>query len=303
MHAAEDATGSGGSATPCECPSGRKPADRYADLWARLVALRDSERWRGLERRRSEVLTNLVELVAFADPDDYVRLHELIRAYGHEWVADRQGELGPLLGEDARIRAETGLIWRIGDEARTRARLADAGIGENDATDVAASCYGHMFWLLLRDMDQAGQGREPTTPEELLDVVRRGTISQWRASLAPIAASPWAPYGERLAELAEEAGLPVVANSMRECRRVYQLRAEDQERNAIAREIRRRVAVSGLTQREFATYVGTSPSRLSTYANGRVTPSAAMLLRIQRASRVLHARAVRGHLSEPGPLT
>jgi transcriptional regulator with XRE-family HTH domain len=291
MHAAEDTTGSGGSATPLECRSGRKPPDRYADLWGRFTALRESRRWRAVERRRSEVLTNLVELVVFADPADYVRLHELIQAHSHEWVADRQGGLEPLLGEDARIRTETGLIWRIGDEAHTRARLAGAGIGENEATDVAASCYGHMFWLLLRDMDQAGPGREPTTPEELLDVVRHGTISEWRASLAPIAANPWAPYGERLAELAEEAGLPVVANSMRECRRVYLLRAEDQERNAIAREIRRRVAVSGLTQREFATYVGTSPSRLSTYANGKVTPSAAMMLRIQRASRVLHERA------------
>ena len=40
-----------------------------------------------------------------------------------------------------------------------------------------------------------------------------------------------------------------------------------------------------ITQREFATLVGTSPSRLSTYVTGNVTPSAAMLLRINRMAK------------------
>ena len=39
---------------------------------------------------------------------------------------------------------------------------------------------------------------------------------------------------------------------------------------------------SGLTAAQFADLVGTSASRLSTDATGRVTPSAAMLVRIER---------------------
>ena len=39
---------------------------------------------------------------------------------------------------------------------------------------------------------------------------------------------------------------------------------------------------SGLTAAQFAEVAGTSASRLSTYATGRVTPSAAMLVRIER---------------------
>jgi DNA-binding transcriptional regulator YiaG len=41
---------------------------------------------------------------------------------------------------------------------------------------------------------------------------------------------------------------------------------------------------SGLTVGQFATVVGTSRSRMSTYLSGKVMPSAAMLVRIERAA-------------------
>ncbi|WP_367262084.1 helix-turn-helix domain-containing protein [Pimelobacter simplex] len=44
-------------------------------------------------------------------------------------------------------------------------------------------------------------------------------------------------------------------------------------------------------QRQFAARIGTSPSRLSSYIRGSVTPSAALFLRIQRASRALQVPA------------
>ena len=39
-----------------------------------------------------------------------------------------------------------------------------------------------------------------------------------------------------------------------------------------------------VTKAEFAAAVGTSASRLSTYLNGKVTPSAALLVRIERTA-------------------
>jgi transcriptional regulator with XRE-family HTH domain len=42
------------------------------------------------------------------------------------------------------------------------------------------------------------------------------------------------------------------------------------------------MAASGLSRAEFAARIGTSPSRLSTYATGKVVPSAAMLVRMRR---------------------
>ncbi|MDN5748643.1 MAG: helix-turn-helix domain-containing protein [Pseudonocardia sp.] len=44
------------------------------------------------------------------------------------------------------------------------------------------------------------------------------------------------------------------------------------------------MAASGRTRADFARSVGTSASRLSTYVNGSVTPSAAMLVRMRRVA-------------------
>lgn len=60
--------------------------------------------------------------------------------------------------------------------------------------------------------------------------------------------------------------------------------AEQADRAEVATRVRDAVSRSGLTNREFARLVGTSASRLSTYLSGKVTPSAAMLVRIDRAA-------------------
>jgi ribosome-binding protein aMBF1 (putative translation factor) len=57
---------------------------------------------------------------------------------------------------------------------------------------------------------------------------------------------------------------------------------EAQERAEVAAEIRDAIDRSGLRRADFAARIGTSSSRLSTYATGRVTPSATLLLRIRR---------------------
>ncbi|MGF1647054.1 MAG: helix-turn-helix domain-containing protein [Kineosporiaceae bacterium] len=49
---------------------------------------------------------------------------------------------------------------------------------------------------------------------------------------------------------------------------------------------------SGLTSTEFASRIGTSRSRLSTYASGRVVPSAALMVRIRRTRRARVGTAV-----------
>lgn len=57
--------------------------------------------------------------------------------------------------------------------------------------------------------------------------------------------------------------------------------AEARERQEVASEIDGLVRESGLSRSEFASRIGTSPSRLSTYVTGRVTPSAALLVRMR----------------------
>ena len=50
----------------------------------------------------------------------------------------------------------------------------------------------------------------------------------------------------------------------------------------VAARVRAALDRAGTTKGEFAASVGTSASRLSTYLNGKVTPSAALLVRIER---------------------
>jgi ribosome-binding protein aMBF1 (putative translation factor) len=60
--------------------------------------------------------------------------------------------------------------------------------------------------------------------------------------------------------------------------------AENREREQVAAEVRDAIARSGLSRSEFASRIGTSPSRLSTYTTGKVTPSATLMLRMRRVA-------------------
>lgn len=267
-----------------------RPSGGYPDLSGVIRQARASDAWQRLPAPHARTLDATVDLVTTAAPTGYEDLHRLISAHGHQRIALFQGGFQRFVGPQVHTQVETALIWRIGDEAVTRRRLRAAGTDAEVAADVASRCYSHMFWLLLRDIERVAPMTELPTPRGFQDLIRLGTVEQWRAALAPVAAHPWGSLGEDLAALAEEAGLPVVAASLRACRRAYQLLREDDERRAVADEIRLRVKLSGQTQAAFAAYVGTSPSRLSTYVSGKVTPSAAMLLRIQRASELLAER-------------
>ena len=59
-------------------------------------------------------------------------------------------------------------------------------------------------------------------------------------------------------------------------------RAVASEGDEVVTRIRGAREASGLSVKEFAAEVGTSASRMSTYLSGRVTPSAAMLVRMER---------------------
>jgi transcriptional regulator with XRE-family HTH domain len=52
----------------------------------------------------------------------------------------------------------------------------------------------------------------------------------------------------------------------------------------VAGQVRALVEASGLTAAEFASRIGTSRTRLTTYRTGRVTPSATLLRRMRRVA-------------------
>jgi predicted XRE-type DNA-binding protein len=61
-----------------------------------------------------------------------------------------------------------------------------------------------------------------------------------------------------------------VAKTMERVIELARRDAEAAERVAVATEIQRLIEESGLSRREFASLIGTSTSRLSTYATGKV---------------------------------
>lgn len=120
--------------------------------------------------------------------------------------------------------------------------------------------------------------------EALVTVLERGLVADWQPVFRALRTDPWGPVARRVEHYLTYTDEPGVRVLFGRALAAARAALERSERADVAARIRAAVASSGLSQAEFASRVGTSRSRLSTYASGRVTPSAAMLLRIERAA-------------------
>lgn len=119
--------------------------------------------------------------------------------------------------------------------------------------------------------------------EGLLAAIERGGMKLWDRIAAELRQHP---YGI-VARLLENEVLEALSHEgERELFRQILLRARrrsDQDAKAeVVNRLRSLLNRSGLSQREFAAQLGTSPSRFSTYLNGKVTPGADLLVRAER---------------------
>lgn len=123
--------------------------------------------------------------------------------------------------------------------------------------------------------------------EALAEVMERGLLQDWQPILTELRHDPWGPVARKVerwvAQSPDDRASTYFALVIARVREL----AEAQERTEVARRVRLAIDQSGLTAAEFASHIGTSASRLSTYANGRVIPSAALLLRIERVPDVM----------------
>ncbi len=136
--------------------------------------------------------------------------------------------------------------------------------------------------------------------EGIVTTIDRGLVSDWRPLFAEIRCSPWGEVArrvERYLSYREPDGVSTLFGLALERSRAA---AEAADRAEVAARIQRAVDDSGLTKAEFAKLVGTSGSRLSTYLSGKVVPSAAMLVRIERAASDNRDRS-RGDRGTDGP--
>jgi DNA-binding transcriptional regulator YiaG len=120
--------------------------------------------------------------------------------------------------------------------------------------------------------------------EGILAAVERGTLPDWRRLAVAVRADPWGPVAQQVLEavkMSRPYGTTELLTTVIECARQE---AAGFERDQVAGEIRDLVARSGLSKQDFALRLGTSRPRLSTYMSGRVTPSAALMLRMRRVA-------------------
>jgi DNA-binding transcriptional regulator YiaG len=120
--------------------------------------------------------------------------------------------------------------------------------------------------------------------EAVQAALERGDLADWHRIVAEIRADPWGRTARQVEEVLSHSRPYGTADAMEMILFRARQRAEAGECAAVAAEIRAAVEGSGLSQAVFASRIGTSASRLSTYMSGKVTPSAALMLRIRRVA-------------------
>jgi DNA-binding transcriptional regulator YiaG len=139
--------------------------------------------------------------------------------------------------------------------------------------------------LAFRNVDASPVDRVSGWPLEAIQTaLERGGLEDWRRLAEAIRERPWGGVARRVEEVLTYSRPYGIAEAMERAIERAREAAELSEREVVAEEIGRLVRASGLSRREFASQVGTSTSRLSTYVTGKVTPSAALLVRMRRAA-------------------
>lgn len=121
--------------------------------------------------------------------------------------------------------------------------------------------------------------------EAMVIAIDEGLVADWQPIFSEFRRSPWGPVArrvERYLSYREPDGVGTLFRLAIERARSDSERADRME---AATRVREAITRSGLTHQEFAERVGTSASRLSTYVSGKVTPSAALLIRMERIGR------------------
>lgn len=129
--------------------------------------------------------------------------------------------------------------------------------------------------------DPASPVREWPT-EAVQAALERGDLADWHRLAAEIGREAWGPTSRQVEEVLSHSRPYGIAEAMERVITRARARAEQREREQVATEVRQVLDASGLSRAECASRLGTSPSRLSTYATGKVTPSATFMVRLRR---------------------
>ena len=137
----------------------------------------------------------------------------------------------------------------------------------------------------FRNVDADPSDPVETWPyEAMVAAIERGTVRDWAKITAAVRRDPWGGIAHALEDYLSYADPSGVTELLRRVVRQARVEAETADREKVAARVRQLIRESGLTAAKFASRAGTSASRLSTYASGKVVPSATMMLRLERAA-------------------
>lgn len=137
--------------------------------------------------------------------------------------------------------------------------------------------------LAFRNVDASPEDAVSQWPLEAIQTaLERGSLSHWRHLAEEIQGRPWGHVAREVEEVLTYSRPYGVAEAMERVISGAREAMEEAERQAVAAEVVVLIEESELSRAEFASRIGTSASRLSTYATGKVTPSAALLVRMRR---------------------
>jgi DNA-binding transcriptional regulator YiaG len=139
--------------------------------------------------------------------------------------------------------------------------------------------------LAFRNLTISPEAPVSQWPTEAVQIaLERGDLADWHRIVVAIRADPWGKTARQVEEVLSHSRPYGVAEAMRTALHRAREQAEARERATVAAEIREAVRRSGLSRADFASRIGTSASRLSTYTSGKVIPSAALMVRIRHAA-------------------
>lgn len=148
-----------------------------------------------------------------------------------------------------------------------------------------------MSELKFRNLDSSPDDAVESWPHEgLVTAIERGLISDWRRIAAAIRDAPWGSVARGVEEYAGYGEEQAVSEMLMETVRRARSTSEERERIEVTARVQSAILKAGMPAARFASEIGTSASRLSTYRSGTVQPSAAMLMRIESAGQRLGPR-------------
>ena len=137
----------------------------------------------------------------------------------------------------------------------------------------------------FRNVDADPSDPVETWPyEAMVAAIERGTVRDWAKITAAVRRDPWGGTARALEDYLSYTDPSGVTELLRRAVRQARVDAETADREKVAARVRQLIRESGLTAAKFASRAGTSASRLSTYASGKVVPSATTMLRLERAA-------------------